>query len=179
MHVRFYFLNRVSFVPKYREIHVFSQDSYTPSFLPEYSHQVFLTPSYLTQTPCLTSIIINFNVSFPLSCSFFTSVTRYPHILVPSKDDVKPIKQTSQIPMFNIFERFQRVPQQSERPYLRKRSLNVIRKPVPWNGIRLLLFDKCQFTRPLNWKKCWTCRTTHWPHIYQIWNQNLVLAISP
>ena len=44
------------------------------------------------------------------------------HILVHSKDDVKPIKYTSQIPMFNIFERFQRVPQQSERPYLRKRS---------------------------------------------------------
>ena len=50
MHARFYFLNRVSFVPKCREIHVFSQDSYTPSFLPEYSHPVFLTPSNLTQT---------------------------------------------------------------------------------------------------------------------------------
>ena len=114
----------------------------------------------------------------PILFLFLLQFPGYPHILVPSKDDVKPIKQASQIPMFNIFEKFQRVPQQSERPYLKETQLKC--KPeTPWNAIRLLLFDKCQFTRPLNWKKCWTRRTTHWPHIYQIWNQNLVLAISP
>ena len=31
----FYFLNRISFVPKFRETHVFSHDYYTPYFLPE------------------------------------------------------------------------------------------------------------------------------------------------
>ena len=53
---------------------------------------------------------------------FLIQLPGYPHILVPSKDDVKPMKQAAQIHMFNIFERFQRVLQHSERPYLRKRS---------------------------------------------------------
>ena len=35
----------------------------------------------------------------------------------------------------------------------RKRSQNENRKPAPGNGIRLLLFDKCKFTKPLKWKK--------------------------
>ena len=60
---------------------------------------------------------------FPLSCLFLLRLPGYTHILVPSKDDVKPIKQASQIPMFNIFERFQRVPQQSERTYLKETQL--------------------------------------------------------
>ena len=50
----------------------------------------------------------------------------------------------------------------------RKRSQKENRKPVQSNEIRLLLFDKCKFTKPLKLKKCWTRQTTHWSHIYQI-----------
>ena len=44
--------------------------------------------------------------------------------------------------------------------------------------VRLLLFDKCKFTKPFQWKKCWTRQTTHWPFIYPIYIKNLFLAIS-
>ena len=50
----------------------------------------------------------------------------------------------------------------------RKRRQNENRKPVSWNGIRLLLFDKCKFTKPFQRTKSWTRQTTHWSHIYQI-----------
>ena len=51
--------------------------------------------------------------------------------------------------MFNIFERIRSVPQQSGGPYLKETQLEWKQEPVPGNGIRLLLFDKYKFTKPL------------------------------
>ena len=54
---------------------------------------------------------------FPLSF-LLLHLPGHPHIL--SQSDVKPIKQSLQLPIFNIFERIQWVPQQSEGPYLKE-----------------------------------------------------------
>ena len=56
---------------------------------------------------------------FPLS--FLLNLPGHPHI--PSQDGVKPIKQASQMPMFNISKRIQRTHQQSEGPYLKETQL--------------------------------------------------------
>ena len=99
-----------------------SQDSYTPSFLPEYSHPVFL-PRVTSHKPLFDIYHNQLQRLFPPILFFLLQLPGYPHILVPSKDDVKHIKQASQISIFNIYERFQRVPQQSERPYLKETQL--------------------------------------------------------
>ena len=50
----------------------------------------------------------------------------------------------------------------------RKSSRKENRRPVAGKGIRLLLFDRCKFSMPFSWKKCWTRQTTHLSHIYRI-----------
>ena len=64
----------------------------------------------------LSSVIINFNLSSSnLYFKLWPQLPGPPHI--PSQDDVKPIKKTSQI---HIFERIRRVPKQSGEPYLKE-----------------------------------------------------------
>ena len=47
---------------------------------------------------------------------------------------------------------FEKCPNKAGDHTWRKRNQHENRKPVPWNMIRLLLLDKCKFTKPLNWK---------------------------
>ena len=64
------------FRPKIQGNTRFSQDSYTHPFFLSTATQYFW-PEKPHTNPCLTSIIINFNVSFPpILFFFFTSVTR-------------------------------------------------------------------------------------------------------
>ena len=116
IHVRFFFcLNSILLFPKYREINLFSQDSYNSCFLSEwYPYTLTLTNSTSTFV-CLLSLS---TYTSPSCYLFLPQLPGPPNI--PSQDDVKPIKKTSQIHMFNIFERIRKVPQQRGVPYLKE-----------------------------------------------------------
>ena len=148
-----------------------SQDSYLPPFFwsdlrhpPRIKpHPVFLA---LTQCPNTNPVIINFKISWPVSL-FLISATHPHHIL--SQDDVKTMKtDVAHTNGQHIQENSKSASTKRGDHTWRKRSKTEKRKPVPGNGIRLLLFDKCKFVKHLKRKKGWTRQTTHWWHIYQI-----------
>ena len=72
-------------------------------------------------------------------------------------------RQTSHIPISS--REFEECLNKTGDHTWRKRKQEENRKPVPKNGMRFLLFDKCKFTKPLKWKKCWIRQTTHCSHI--------------
>ena len=78
----------------------------------------------------------------------------------------EPIKQTSHLSISS--REFEECLNKAGNHTWRKRRQNENRKPVTWNGIRLLSFDKCKFTKPFQRTKCSTRETTHWSYIYQI-----------
>ena len=102
----------------------------------------------------------------------------YPALpIFPLKMTLNPLNRRRKYICSTSSREFEECPNRVRYHTWRKRSQNEKRKPMQWNGIRLLLFDKCKFTKSLNWKTYWTRQTTHWSHIYQIWNQNLALAM--
>ena len=96
MHVRFYFLNRISLFPKYREIHVFSQDSYIPHPFNQNdiryplltSHLVFL--AFINPTPTLVCFLPK---STSTSASYFVHLS-YPALpIYPPKMTLNPFNR--------------------------------------------------------------------------------------
>ena len=130
-HYCFYFLNTIcSLSPfsKYRHIHIFSQDSYTPHFpVVIYVTQPLLNPtqnfwSWLNPYRFLFVFCYN-QLQHLLPCIFLFFCLCYPPLTIyPLKMTWNPWKHTSHIhvPMFDIFERTRSVPQQSEGPYLKE-----------------------------------------------------------
>ena len=113
---RFYFLNRihVSFSTKYRQIHLFSQDSYSSLLFSKWTYAP--PPPYPTQY--VWSWLYSISTSLSSYLYHWPQLPIPPHI--PSLDEVKPMKQMWHQPMFNIFERIRRVPHQSGEPYLKE-----------------------------------------------------------
>ena len=93
----------------------------------------------------------------------------YPTLPInPLKMTWNPLNMHRTCPLLSSSREFEECLNNAGDNTWRKRSQNVNRKPVLRNGIRLLLFDKYKFTKPLKWKKCWTRQTTHLSHIYRI-----------
>ena len=136
-------------------------------------HPIQYIWTWLTPHQPLFVFWINFNIS---SYVFLPQLPDPPHI--SSQDYFKPILKTNVAHTYvQHLRESKSAPTKAGDRTLRKRSQNENRKPVPWNLIRLLLFDNWKFTKPLNWKKRWTRQSTHWSHIYQTWYQNWVLVI--
>ena len=122
----FYFLNRLSLFSKNRPIYLFSQDLYITSFSGEVYAISILTPRtvvliFANPTPTLIclSVIINFNIFFPVSLFFFC--LSYPPLpKKPLKMTWNPFNRHRTCLLLNIFERIRRVPQQIGGPYLKE-----------------------------------------------------------
>ena len=103
---------------------IFSQDSYIPPFSGVVYATPILTPSPLVFrlthiNPCLPSVIINFNISFPVS--LFMASSTHPSPYTPSRwRDFNQLNRGCTCLLFNTFDRIWRVPQQSGGPYLKE-----------------------------------------------------------
>ena len=169
-HGRFYFLNSLSLFSKYRHIHIFSQDSYTPPLFfwsdlrnPPLNHTQYFGLESLTRHQPLFVFCYN-QLQHLLPCSFISGLyyPSSPYTILRWRER----RRTCQLSTSS--RNFEECLDKAGIHTWRKRSQKENRKPVPGNGIRLLLFDKCKFTKPFKWKKCWTRQTTHWSHIYQL-----------
>ena len=154
---RFYCLDRihVSFFPKYRRIDVFSQDSIFHSF---FKLKCVPPPPY-TLCPIQYVCIINLNIFFVLFL-----VTPPPPIYLLEMTWKQLNSRRAYLGSTSSREFEECLNKAGHHTWMKHRE-NENRKPVSWNGIRLLLFDKCKFTKPFRRTKSWTRQTTHWSHI--------------
>ena len=138
--------------------HLFSELIYVP-----------LPPLYPVPHPVfLVLIIINFwiNICFVLIIATFTHPS--PYIIYLLKMTWKPLNRRRTYLCSTSSREFEECLNKAGNHTWRKRRQNENRKPVLWNRIRLLLFDKCKFTKLSQRTKSWTRQTIHWVHINQI-----------
>ena len=154
---RSYFLNCISPITKiyYLKIHI-SNSFFRSGIIIPITPSIFY-PDLFNPNHCFV-LFYNQLKHILLYILILSSVTTpSPFLHIPSHVDVKfkPRKQTSWIPIFNIFEIIRNSASKSGDHMWWKHSKDQNRKRVLWNGIRLLLID--------NFKGATTCKYDIWP----------------
>ena len=124
--------------------------------------------SWLTHyQPCLSSVVINYNICVPW---IFIFGICYPTLtLYPLKMTWNPWKQTLHVPNWMLNqENSKSAPNKAgDHTWSKEMQPKWKPEPVPANEIRLLLFDKCKFTKPLI-KVVNMSNSSNWSYIYLI-----------